>query len=164
MYLFVHVLLLGNLVSNVELLRQALKSLCMAGFGSSVILRTPYMGVCKNQGSFFGVPAIRIMVYWGLFWGPLFMEPSYELSPQKPHPELPKSLITEYTLNHSWNPCIIVCFMAYSLIQDFWKLWEERAGQSRQPWSDSRQLTEMCLSCERSRCQGSEHGPYAAVA
>ena len=31
------------------------------------------MGVSKNVGTFLGVPIIRIIVYWGLYWGPLIL-------------------------------------------------------------------------------------------
>ena len=30
----------------------------------------PQMGVSQNYGYLFGGPIIRIIVYWGLYWGP----------------------------------------------------------------------------------------------
>ena len=33
-----------------------------------------YMGVSQNYGYLFGVPIIRMMKYWGLYWGPPILE------------------------------------------------------------------------------------------
>ena len=38
------------------------------------MIRVPDMGY-KTEGPPFGSPVIRIIVYLGLFWGNLFMEP-----------------------------------------------------------------------------------------
>ena len=38
-----------------------------------VLIRKPYMRVSKSSGLLLGVPMIRIIVYWGLCGGPLFM-------------------------------------------------------------------------------------------
>ena len=48
-----------------------------AGYTSRLIWRYGFrfsgnedMGVSQNYGCLFGVPIIRIMVFWGLYWGP----------------------------------------------------------------------------------------------
>ena len=47
-----------------------------------VPLKRPYRGYRsvgfrlrfpKIRGTFFGIPAIRIVVFWGLYWGPLIL-------------------------------------------------------------------------------------------
>ena len=35
--------------------------------------RNFHVGVSQNYGYLFGVPIIRIIVYWGLYWGPLIL-------------------------------------------------------------------------------------------
>ena len=46
-------------------------------------MRTLYVyiwGLPKIRGSYLGVPIIRTIVFWGLYWGPLFWEtPIYGL-------------------------------------------------------------------------------------
>ena len=35
-------------------------------------IKSGYIGVPKIRCTFLGVPLIKIIVYWGLYWGPLF--------------------------------------------------------------------------------------------
>ena len=43
--------------------------------GGGLGLKGPcrHMGVSQNKGYFFGVPIIRIIVYWDLYWGPFIL-------------------------------------------------------------------------------------------
>ena len=36
-------------------------------------VRVSYVGFPKIRGTFLGVPILRIIVFWGLYWGPLIL-------------------------------------------------------------------------------------------
>ena len=38
-----------------------------------VMLESPMWGFPKIRGTFLGVPIIRTIVFWGLYWGPLIL-------------------------------------------------------------------------------------------
>ena len=40
------------------------------------------MGFPKIRGTLLGVPIVRIIVHWGLYWGPLILE-NYHISMEK---------------------------------------------------------------------------------
>ena len=44
------------------------------------LFHSPNIGVSLNYGYFLGVPIIRIIVYWGLYWGPLILR-NYPITP-----------------------------------------------------------------------------------
>ena len=44
---------------------------CLVGF---CITEGVYGGFPNNRGTILGVPVIRTIVFWGLYWEPLFME------------------------------------------------------------------------------------------
>ena len=59
-----------------------------------------YMGVSKIQGHFLGVPMMRIMIYWSLFWGPLFSEtPIFEV-----HDTVAILATCNHSIGYSWGP------------------------------------------------------------
>ena len=39
----------------------------------SIILGHMIWGFPKNGGTFLGIPIIRIIAFWGLYWGPLIL-------------------------------------------------------------------------------------------
>ena len=41
---------------------------------------TPIWGFPKIRGTILGVPIIRTIVYWGLYWGPLILG-NYHIDP-----------------------------------------------------------------------------------
>ena len=47
------------------------------------VLKTPIWGFPKIRGTLLGVPIIRIVVYWGLYWGPPILG-NYHIAPTQP--------------------------------------------------------------------------------
>ena len=68
-----------------------------------VILRNYYLGVSQIRGTIFGVPIVRIILFWGLYWGPPILGNYHFSDPRTARRAYSKATMRNTTLALGFN-------------------------------------------------------------